>query len=330
MISIIVPVYNAQSVLNRCVACLLAQQGCGETQIILVNDGSTDDSPRLCDELAVYHRNITVIHRQNGGPSAARNTGLQAATGEFVMFVDCDDTIAHTTCAALLDAQTQTDSQLVVYGYNNVTGGKVSAVSFGSHLFTNRSQLAHQFASLYVQFFFNSVCNKLYLRRLITTAFPHDKNLGEDLQFNLAYLQNCYTIVVLPQCFYNYIHENADGLTLQYRDDKFDLALQVYDMVDDFCRGFFGPNFVNNGNDAILVGDVMRTIQRYVFCSPDGFWTKYRQIRHWMKHPRVMAAAKGMYTGTPVFMGLKAAFTLRCAFFVLLCFEVQKLVKKLR
>ena len=92
-ISIIVPVYNAEKHLPRCLRSLQEQTVFDSLEIILVNDGSSDRSGEICDEFAARHENVRVLHKENGGASSARNAGLDAATGEFIGFVDSDDFI---------------------------------------------------------------------------------------------------------------------------------------------------------------------------------------------------------------------------------------------
>ena len=92
MISIIVPVYKVEKYLRKCVESIQAQTYC-DLEIILVDDGSPDKCPQICDDLARTDRRIKVIHKENGGLSSARNVGLDKATGEYITFVDSDDTI---------------------------------------------------------------------------------------------------------------------------------------------------------------------------------------------------------------------------------------------
>ena len=91
-VSIIIPVYQGKSYLKRCIDSVLAQS-CQEYEIILVDDGSTDGSAEICDEYAEKQKTITVIHKENGGLSSARNAGLEIASGEYVMFIDADDVV---------------------------------------------------------------------------------------------------------------------------------------------------------------------------------------------------------------------------------------------
>ena len=103
-LSIIVPVYNVEQYLHKCVDSLLAQDiPLTDYEIILVDDGSPDECPQICDEYAATYDNIRVVHRENGGLSAARNSGIEVAHGEYVMFVDSDDYIEPNVLSGLIE-----------------------------------------------------------------------------------------------------------------------------------------------------------------------------------------------------------------------------------
>ena len=120
--SVIVPVYNVAEYLPACIDSLLAQR-CEDWEIILVDDGSTDGKcPALCDELAAAHpERIRVIHQANGGLGAARNTGLEAARGDYVLFVDSDDTLAPNTLARLAEEIEKTHADMYGFSFRYVT-----------------------------------------------------------------------------------------------------------------------------------------------------------------------------------------------------------------
>ena len=118
-ISIIVPVYKAERFLNACIASILAQTFT-DFELILVDDGSPDSCPALCDAAAAKDSRIRVIHKKNGGQSTARNAGLDAAHGEWIAFVDSDDTITPDYCAKLYAAVQATGAQMAVCNYRQV------------------------------------------------------------------------------------------------------------------------------------------------------------------------------------------------------------------
>lgn len=102
-VDVIIPVYNVEGYLERCVSSVLGQEGV-EPNVVLVDDGSTDGSPELCDTLASAHRGVSVIHTENQGVSAARNAGLEFCRGAYVAFVDPDDYLSPGTLAGLLSS----------------------------------------------------------------------------------------------------------------------------------------------------------------------------------------------------------------------------------
>ena len=130
-ISIIVPVYNAAETLPDCLKSILSQEGV-DFEVILVNDGSTDDSGIVCDRLAAADPRVTAIHQLNGGVSSARNAGLEAATGEYVAFVDADDALLE---GALKNMSTE-NADLVVAGYIK---GNLTCTPADDQLFATRN-----------------------------------------------------------------------------------------------------------------------------------------------------------------------------------------------
>ena len=121
MISVIIPVYNVSSFLPRCLDSVLRQEHILE--IILVDDGSTDDSGSLCDRYAAKDSRVTVIHKENGGLSSARNAGLDVARGKYVAFVDSDDFLEEDCYRLLLSAAKAHNAPLVCAGRFDLDGG---------------------------------------------------------------------------------------------------------------------------------------------------------------------------------------------------------------
>lgn len=114
-LSVVIPVYNAKRYLIECVGSVLAQTYC-DAEIILVDDGSSDGSNRLCDELFAKHRDIIrVIHQENGGASSARNSGLRAARGDYVHFIDSDDLLSRNTVHAELMEKAEESSPDIIF-----------------------------------------------------------------------------------------------------------------------------------------------------------------------------------------------------------------------
>ena len=113
-VSVVIPVYKVEKYLRECVDSVLAQS-CTELEVILVDDGSPDRCGQICDEYAAADKRVSVIHKQNGGLSDARNAGLERATGKYVLFVDSDDMIANNAVEKLLAAAEKNDAQIVYF-----------------------------------------------------------------------------------------------------------------------------------------------------------------------------------------------------------------------
>ena len=128
MISIIVPVYNTEKYLDRCIQSILSQTYT-DFELLLINDGSTDSSGAICDKYAEQDSRVRVFHKENGGVSSARNVGLDNAKGEWVTFCDSDDWVENCWLDTFVENSENTD--LVVQGFNNVGLYKLYVFSDG-------------------------------------------------------------------------------------------------------------------------------------------------------------------------------------------------------
>ena len=121
-ISVIVPVYNVEKYLSRCVDSIL-NQTFTDFECILVDDGSPDNCGKICDEYAKKDKRVKVIHKQNGGLSDARNTGLDIAGGEYIYFLDSDDYVEYNLLEKLNDTICVCNAEMIVFGYKVENGG---------------------------------------------------------------------------------------------------------------------------------------------------------------------------------------------------------------
>lgn len=204
-VSVIVPIYNVEPYLRRCVDSVLAQT-LSELEIILVNDGSSDGCPSICDEYAGRDSRIKVIHKINGGLSSARNAGLDAATGDFIAFVDSDDYIAPEMVENLMNALQEATADISICGIQRVDEfysptGKTD--TYGFQLLTGMQALDKLYTNDYV--YFTVACNKLFKRFLFSSyRFPVGK-LFEDGYAAFRYYFVSKTVVCLPDCLYFYL-----------------------------------------------------------------------------------------------------------------------------
>lgn len=180
VISIIVPVYNVVKTLPRCVRSLTGQTY-RNLEILLVNDGSGDESLDLCRELAGQDGRIRVIDKPNGGVSSARNAGLDAASGRFVMFCDSDDWAEPDWCGAMLEHFTEGDMTICGIEREDIPPEKGKP----------ELEIRERKELLHTPLLMCAVYNKIYLRSVIESnrlRFPEQLSLGEDFAFVLAYV----------------------------------------------------------------------------------------------------------------------------------------------
>ncbi len=203
LISVIVPVYKVETVLRRCVDSLLAQTY-PHVEIILVNDGSPDGSPAICDEYAAQNDRVQVVHRENGGLSAARNSGIDASHGEHLAFVDSDDYVAEDYLAFMYDLLSQNGADIAACGAATVHfSGNITVETEDTsvHVIDSREALERM---CYNDQFYVTTWDKLYRRSLFDDIrFPEGK-LFEDTGTTYRLVDKAQTIVYsfVPKYFY--------------------------------------------------------------------------------------------------------------------------------
>lgn len=200
-ISVIIPVYNAEATLNKCVDSVLKQHFT-DFEVILVDDGSKDGSCQICEEFARKDSRVMVIHKENGGVSSARNRGLEISKGTWVTFVDSDDYLGD---GFLQNEELTAD---IVFGsYLNVIDAR-EAGGFSSKVMREAS-LGNVVARYGNDTILRGPCVKWFRRDLIgNIRFPEDMKVGEDTCFVWQYLSRCKTYAVLPQSTY-YVRMSA-------------------------------------------------------------------------------------------------------------------------
>lgn len=329
MISIVIPVYNAEPFLPRCVESFLVQDF-PDFELILVEDGSTDQSLNICRHYEGIDSRIHVIPQENQGASAARNTGMTAAKGEFLMFADADDYVKPELLTTLHKKQNDEDADLLIFGYENISPTKKEIITFPYLEIQSLEKLEKFFPTLFLKYAFHSLCNKLYRKEKIHCKLNPGLSLGEDLTFNLVYLQQCTKIVFLDKALYCYTHENQQSLTQKYRENKFELALYCYHTACDFSRAAFSSSYIPRAENSLLIGDVTRCIQRLVQSGGKAPAQCREQVRKWLSHPEVKAASKEMERPSFLFWVLWAVYRFHLASFLLTGFEIQKFFKERR
>ena len=211
MISIIVPVYNAESSLKRCIESV-QNQTIKEYQLVLIDDGSKDRSLDICSQYAEKDSRITVIAQKNSGVSRARNSGLDAAIGTYVAFLDSDDYVDSNMYAVMIKEIKAKEADLVTCGYYHVVGDTLERYSYNNETIENPRLLANKLVG--EQRMASAVWNNLFKKSIIDEHDLRFKDIsvGEDLLFLMEYLLVCKTTVRLQECYYYYV-ANSNSIT---------------------------------------------------------------------------------------------------------------------
>lgn len=221
-LSVIVPVYNAEQYLRRCVDSILDATiflGGGKSEIILIDDGSIDDSSRICNELAEKNREIKVFHISNQGVSKARNYGIENSRGKYIAFVDADDYIEKNMYKIMI-AQMESDSTLDVgvclWNFIDQNGKKVvnkENISFSAYgKQTGRDFLKHIYDDSYTNGIVVSPWNKIFKRECIVKHKMVGRYAEDDYLMSKVFSNDDCRIVVIKEILYNYC-ENNDQMT---------------------------------------------------------------------------------------------------------------------
>ena len=230
-ISVIVPVYNVEQYLERCVDSII-NQTYKNLEIILVNDGSTDSSGELCDELAKKDVRIRVVHKENGGVSEARNLGIRESNGAYITFIDSDDVVSirmiEELYSNLLENGTDISIGNVIHNYN------INNIFFDDSnndiLLWNNEEVLKEFLKAKITSFYPVA--KLFKKNIILDLeFNVDFKLAEDAMFiTEILLEKDVKVVYSFKDIYAYCHRSESATTSINRDTVFD-TIKVYDII---------------------------------------------------------------------------------------------------
>ena len=209
LISVIVPVYNVEKYLDACIKSIV-NQTYQNLEIILVDDESPDNCPKMCDEWAKKDNRIKVIHKKNGGVSSARNLGIKNCIGSYIAFIDSDDWVEENYISSLYDAIINSNAQVALCSYNRVVGEHIEKV-----LITKKTIVVNPkeylINTLNPQTGFGFCHMKLYESKCIKNiSFNEELKIGEDALYNLMVSKEIKNAVITNNCIYNYrINSNS-------------------------------------------------------------------------------------------------------------------------
>lgn len=275
MISVVVPVYNASQYLDRCIESLV-NQTIKDIEIILVDDGSTDNSLSISKTWSEKDERIIVLEQINRGVSSARNKGIEFSKGEFILLLDSDDWFALDTIEILLREQQKHDADCVVFGFTQ-TSGNIWA--------PHQNIVYNSFMELKVDFSYwletellSSSVNKLYKKKLIQRLYPVGMAFGEDLLFSLDYLEQCKCISFIKDPLYQHEVYNNSSLTHTFNIQRFGDIEIIQKRILEFAVEKDDKELYKK-----YVSDCIRIIRGFWLCK-EKYKVKKTIINDWLEH----------------------------------------------
>ena len=276
LVSVIVPVYKVEEYLDRCIDSIVCQTY-ESLEIILVDDGSSDRCPEICDAWAKRDNRVKVIHKCNGGVSSARNRGLEIACGEYISFVDSDDYLEHDMIATLLREMEDPGVGIVECGLWEIT--TTSTCEYISHQTRQDAKTAVGHVLIWDGTVGSALWNKLFRRSVIESQrFQEELRYGEDTPFLYAALKKTEVYVQIPYIGYYHERRNESLVGNVFKPHKmgsYYAAKQAQEKVkadfpDLICQASYHVTAVCN----VLLLDLLKT--------PDGkklYQEMYHELR---------------------------------------------------
>lgn len=289
--SIVVPIYNVAQYLERCIESLI-NQTLKEIEIILVDDGSPDDCPAICDRYAAQDERIKVIHKPNGGVSAARNDGLAVATGEWIIFCDSDDWMELDACEILYDKGVETGADVVVGDIYRVKGHEIIYNQYFANEFhyTDRADMDKLvMADIYQNYCpdppktptigYGGPWNKAVKRRFL---IDHNINfdvsllgLYDDILYTAYIYANMGSIAYIQKPVYNYVVVET-SITKTFKANSLDISNRIFKAFSAFIKEYGADGRWDKAFDALVIRRFEECLRLYFFSDKNG--KGYKQI----------------------------------------------------
>ena len=257
-ISVVIPAYKNEETIERAVMSALSQTY-GNVEVVAVDDGSPDKTGEILDKLAGEHENLLVIHKENGGVSAARNDGIRKASGRWLVTLDGDDYMDDIMLERLHEAAVRGQSELVICGFRKVyPNGYREVFRPETELITDKESMINpMFTELYDRHLMSTHSNKLYSLELIrkeSIYYDQELQINEDIDFCFRYLSHCSTVAVIKGAYLNYVqHEAGQSLINRFHENGLKSCFKVLRTYDElFDPLTLEDTVINDMNNRML------------------------------------------------------------------------------
>lgn len=261
--SVIIPVYNVENYLHRCINSILTQEYT-DLEILLIDNGSKDGSGTLCDDYAERFSNIKSYHIPNNGVGSARNFGLAKAQGEFICFVDADDYLVGNLFSDM-ENQLGSELDLLVFSYYNSLEKNLSETTRTAKILPiegkkDRNQFIALFTELFLSDMMYTVWNKIYRREFLKEhrITFEQYELGEDVRFNLNVFECVHKVSFSKTCYYVYVSGRTGSAMGQYNPYRMSYQLEELEKVDQLMTGWdiHDDQFIDQIKARILMSNI--------------------------------------------------------------------------
>lgn len=310
-VSVIVPVYNVEKYLKECVDSLI-NQTYKNLEIILVDDGSTDNSGSICDDYATKDSRVKVIHKENGGASSSRKMGIESSTGDYIVTLDSDDWIDLETVEECINkTEEYVDTDCVMFSYKREYDTK----SFETHIFDgdkvfigdDAEDLVYRrlFGLIGDELMFPekadsvvSCCMKLYKREIALKGKYFDtKEVGcsEDALFNMYALHGAKKIVYVDKCFYHY-RKQGGTITTTYRPKLISQWNRLFDVMGEIIKEKNLPKKYEKALSNRIALSIVGIGANEFSAKDKSFCKKKKILKEYLKSERYSLAVKSLET----------------------------------
>lgn len=284
--SIIIPIYNCGKYIKRCIDSILKQNGLN-FEIILINDGSSDNSGKICDGYSEKYNFIEVIHKKNEGVSSARNEGLKKAKGKYIYFCDCDDYLENGMFDKIKQILNDREVDLINFGFysivenSNLQKLSIDIINYEEIFYKNRNEIKKNLVSLWDNTMLYNIWNKVYKKDIIlenNIKFPN-YDWGEDVEFNRLYLDKINNFYNSKECFYNYVRERDGSATKQYKHNIFEIRKkEFYEFNNYFDTWEINKDEYYEYSSRRYIERLLGCIEN-IYCIDMSFSQRYKEIK---------------------------------------------------